>query len=246
MRWLGRVMPLVRRAAQSELVHNWRPEVFSLVAISFIMSGLWAFFELAELVLEGEAHSFDSMILLALRAAESGHDPIGPRWLEEVARDFTSFGSIAVLVFVLLAAVGYLHLRGKKRTILLMVSAVLGGGAISFLLKFAFDRPRPELLTPLAHTVTPSFPSGHALLAATTYLTLGALLARVQPDRGLKVYLMFLAILLAMIVGITRVYLGVHWPTDVLAGWTIGGVWALSCWLAARWLQRRGKMDREE
>lgn len=237
---------LFRKVVESILAQRWRPEFLSLAAVSLIMSGLWAFSELADLVMEGDAHTFDRMILLALRSSASQQDPIGPRWLEEIARDFTSFGSVAVLTFVLLSAVGYLFLQEKKRTIVLVLAAVVGGGALSFLLKFGFDRPRPELLTPLAHTVTPSFPSGHALLAATTYLTLGALLARVQPDRGLKVYLMFLAILLTLIVGLTRLYLGVHWPTDVLAGWTMGGIWALTCWLIARWLQRRGKMDRDQ
>jgi undecaprenyl-diphosphatase len=90
---------------------------------------------------------------------------------------------------------------------------------------------------------TASFPSGHAMLAAVVYLTLGALLARVQPRLVLKLYLLGLAILLTIAVGVSRVYLGVHWPTDVLAGWTLGAAWALFCWAAALWLQRRGQVE---
>lgn len=246
MRVADRLSWLLRQIVEQKVVRKWFPEPFYLFAVSLIMAGLWIFFELADFVMEGESHALDRMILLALRSPGSPNDPIGPRWVEEMFRDFTSFGGVAVLTFVLLAAVGYLFLQRKYRSILLMVAAILGGGALSFLLKHGFDRPRPDLVAPLAYTMTPSFPSGHALLAATTYLTIGALLARIQPQRRLKIYLMCLAILLTLIVGFTRVYLGVHWPTDVLAGWTVGGVWALTCWLVAQFLQRRGKMDREE
>lgn len=225
---------------------SWRPELLSLVVITLIMSGLWAFVELADEVLEGGAHTFDRTILLALRSPGDHNDPLGPRWLEEMVRDFTAFGGVGVLTFLLLIVIGFMLLQGKTRTIWLMMAAISGGATLSFFLKLGFDRPRPDLVTPLAHTVSASFPSGHALLAAATYLTLGALLAQVQPNRAVKAYLMFLAILLTLIVGLSRVYLGVHWPTDVLAGWTMGGVWALSCWLIAHWLQRRGRMDREE
>lgn len=237
---------LLFRQTKLKQVQRWRPELVSLLMVALIMSGLWAFAELADEVMEGEAHPFDRAILLAFRSPGDHNDPIGPRWVEEMVRDFTAFGSVGVLSFFFLAAVGFLFLQLKYRTILLMAAAVLGGGTLSFFLKHGFDRPRPDLVAPMAYTVFSSFPSGHALLAASTYLTLGVLLARVQPNRALKAYLMFLAILLTLIVGLSRIYLGVHWPTDVLAGWTVGAVWALMCWLFAYRLQRRGKMDREE
>ena len=83
------------------------------------------------------------------------------------------------------------------------------------------------------------------MLSAVVYLTLGALLARTQTHRGIKVYFLAVAGLLTVIIGVSRVYLGVHWPTDVLAGWVGGAGWALLCWLVMLWLQRRGKVEAE-
>ena len=118
--------------------------------------------------------------------------------------------------------------------------------SLSTLLKIGFDRPRPDLVPHEAIVYTASFPSGHAMLAAVVYLTLGALLARVQPRRLLKLYLLGLAILLTVAVGASRVYLGVHWPTDVVAGWAVGAAWALLCWAAALWLQRQGRVETDD
>ena len=93
---------------------------------------------------------------------------------------------------------------------------------------------------------TASFPSGHATGSAAAYLTMGALLARFQRQRRLKIYLMSVAVLLTLMIGVSRLYLGVHWPTDVLAGWTLGSCWALMCWTIARQLQRRGAVEPPE
>ena len=114
---------------------------------------------------------------------------------------------------------------------------------VSTLTKLGFGRPRPDLVPHATQVYTASFPSGHAMMAAVTYLTLGALLARVQPRLRLKLYLIGLAATLTVLVGCSRVYLGVHWPTDVLAGWTLGAAWALGCWAIALWLQARGRIE---
>lgn len=204
-----------------------------------VAAALWAFMEIAEQVLEGETEAMDRALILALRTAGDPSDPLGPAWLEEMMRDFTALGGVGVLTFMVLASAGYLLLVRKRRTAVLLLAACTGGMVWSFALKYGFDRPRPELVSHGSIVYTASFPSGHSMMAATVYLTLGALLASVEPDYRTKIYLLTLALVLTVIVGISRVYLGVHWPTDVLAGWMAGAAWALLLWSLALWLERR-------
>lgn len=223
-----------------------RPEFLPLLVLVLVAGGTWLFAELAEEVMEGDTNQVDEMVLLALRNPQDRSDPLGPRWVEEMARDFTALGGVGVLMILTLAVCGFLVLDRKNHAALLVLVAVGGALALSSLLKYGFQRPRPDLVPHGSYVYTSSFPSGHSMMAAATYLTLGALLARVQPRRRLKAYLLGSALLLTVVVGFSRVYLGVHWPTDVLAGWTAGGVWALSGWLAARWLQGRGHVETED
>jgi len=220
-----------------------RLEWMTLVLLFLIIGAIWAFVELADEVIEGETLPLDRQILLALRNPADHADPIGPKWLEEVGRDFTALGGVGVLTFLTLAVVGFLRIERHYRAMWILLTAVAGGLFISFLLKNIFARPRPDLVPHLSYVVTASFPSGHSMMSAVTYLTMGAILARFFKDYRLKIYFLSLSILITLLVGISRVYLGVHWPTDVLAGWTIGAAWALVCWLAARWLQKRGYAD---
>ncbi|HEY4193476.1 MAG TPA: phosphatase PAP2 family protein, partial [Mesorhizobium sp.] len=155
--------------------------------------------------------------------------------------DITSLGGTVVLCMVTLAAVVYLFVTRQPRTALFVLVSVVGGQALSSALKLAVDRPRPELVSHLVHVSTLSFPSGHAMMSAVTYLTLGALAARFVHGHAARIYLLTLAVLMTLMVGVSRVYLGVHWPSDVFAGWCAGFAWALLCWLAARlWQRRRG------
>jgi undecaprenyl-diphosphatase len=220
-----------------------RHEFALLATVLAIAGGLLAFALLADEVREGETRSFDHTVMLALRTTSDLSDPIGPPWVEEMARDLTSLGSITVLTLVSLAVIGFLILHRKRGAAVLVLTAVFGGMLLSTLLKAGFERPRPDLVPHAVVVFTKSFPSGHAMLSAVTYLTLGALLARVQPHRRVKAYLLILAILLTVMIGVSRVYLGVHWPTDVLAGWCVGATWAMLCWLTASWLQRRGHVE---
>ena len=225
-------------------VGRWAQREFAVLAtLALAAAAVWAFAELADDVLEGETHVFDEWVLLALRRATDPSDPLGPGWLEELMRDITALGSTGVLTLITLAVAGFLALDRKTHAALFVVVAVGGGMLLSTALKLGFDRPRPDLVPHGSIVYTASFPSGHSMLAAVVYLTLGALLARVQPRLVLKLYLLGLAILLTMAVGVSRVYLGVHWPTDVLAGWAVGAAWALFCWAAALWLQRRGQVE---
>lgn len=219
---------------------NEAAPLLSLAALSF---SLWGFIKIAGEVLEGDTVTFDRTILLALRNSNDLSDPIGPSWLEELGRDFTALGGHGVLTLVTLATLVYLVMTQKRHAALLVIAAVGGGMLLSTLLKFGFSRPRPDLVPHAARVYTASFPSGHAMLSAVTYLTLGALLGRVQPQRRVKAFLIGLAVVLTVLIGISRVYLGVHWPSDVLAGWCIGAAWASLCWFVALQLQRQGQVE---
>ncbi len=217
-----------------------------LIGGLFVVAALvLGFALLAEEVTEGDTAAFDRSILLAFRTPGDPADPIGPPWLEEVGRDVTALGSFAFLGFLFLATVCYLLLIRKPHLAVLMSVSVLGGEILSNLLKIGFSRPRPELVAHAARVFSASFPSGHAMLSAVTFLTIGALLTRVHADRRLDFYFMTLAVLLTVAVGLSRVYLGVHYPTDVLAGWCVGAAWAALCWVVALWLQARGEVEPE-
>jgi len=219
------------------------PELWLLVALVVIAGGIWIFAELADEAKEGATSQIDTRILLALRNPAAPSDPLGPPWVEEMERDLTAVGGVAVMSLLTLGVCGFLLIDGKDRAAVLVLIAVGGGLLWSTVLKHGFERPRPDLVPHGSYVYTSSFPSGHSTMAAATYLNLGALLARVQRRRRLKAFLLGFAILITLLVGVSRVYLGVHWPTDVLAGWTLGGIWALICWLLARWLQRRGQVE---
>lgn len=211
-----------------------RTEPHILLAGLAAAGALWGFVELSELAMAAQPHELDARILLAFRTAGDAADPIGPPWVEEAMRDVTALGSVALLVSIVTAAFMYLVLARRPGTALFLLGSVAGGQVLSSLLKATVDRPRPDLVSHLAQVQTLSFPSGHAMLSAITYLTLGALLARTTDSRTMKAYILGLAVLTTLAVGISRVYLGVHWPSDVLAGWCAGFAWATTCWLGAR------------
>jgi undecaprenyl-diphosphatase len=220
-----------------------QPEIWLLGGLLAIAALLLIFIFIAQDVVEGEAAGFDRSVILAFRSAGNISDPIGPPWVEEAARDITALGSIIVVVILSGAVIGYLLLLRRRGPALLMLISVAGGTALNDLLKYVFDRPRPDLVLHSAQVFTSSFPSGHAAVSAVVYLTLGALLARDAPSAAVKIYVMAVAIFVVFLVGVSRIFLGVHYPTDVLAGWCIGSAWALTCWLAMERL-RLGRADR--
>jgi len=216
-----------------------RPEIWMLTTI-FAIGGLVLIFgRVADEVLEGDTTKFDQTILLLFRNANDPTNPIGPLWVEGMARDVTALGSYAVLSIVVSAVIIYLLLAHQRAAAFWILTAVGGGVLLSNVLKLVYERPRPELALHATRVFTSSFPSGHATLSAITYLTLGALLAGLHRARGSKIYFLILAILLTIAVGVSRVYLGVHYPTDVLAGWCIGAAWAAFCWTIFNRLQSR-------
>ncbi len=219
---------------------------FAVIAGLALVAALIAGFVKLTALARGEtAVEFDTAFLLGLRTPGDTGNPVGPPWLEEAARDLTALGSTSVLALIVFGACCYLLLHRKWRTALFVAVSIIGGTGLSFFLKSGFDRPRPDLVAHQAEVFTSSFPSSHAMASAVTFLTLGALLARSESSLRIKAYLLGAAALLTLVVGASRVYLGVHWPTDVLAGWAAGAAWAVAVWLLARQLQRRRRLDRE-
>jgi undecaprenyl-diphosphatase len=220
-----------------------RIELRLLIGLLLIGLGLWLFVELADEVVEGDTRTIDEAILLALRNPADRNDPLGPPWLEEMGRDFTALGGTALVGLVSGVVVLYVALARRWTTFWLILIVVGGSLLFNSLLKAGFHRPRPDLVPHGMVVYHASFPSGHAMLSASVYLTLGILLARLQKLRYQAALIMGTAILVTLLVGISRVYLAVHWPSDVLAGWAAGSVWAMACWLVSRQIRqyRRGK-----
>ncbi len=214
-----------------------------MISVLTIAVLLFAFGFIAQDVAEGKQLTFDRHVMLALRNTANPSVPIGPAWLQEAARDITSLGSSVVLGMITFAIAGYLFLAHKPAVAWLMLIAVLGGIALNNLLKLAFARPRPDFITHAVRVFTTSFPSGHATLSAITYLTIGALLARTHPSLTMSLYFMSFATLLTVLVGVSRIYLGVHYPTDIFGGWCIGAAWAMGCSVLMAWLQNAGQVE---
>jgi undecaprenyl-diphosphatase len=212
-----------------------------LAAMAAASAGLWVFVEVADEVLEGEAAAVDRTLLLMFRSSTDAAEMLGPAWLESAARDITALGGLAVLGLIVAIAAGFLFLAGRRRTALFVAAATGGGALASTVLKLAFSRPRPDLVPHAAEVTSASFPSGHAMVSAVVYLTLAALLARLVATNRLKVYIIGVAVLLTLLIGVSRIYLGVHWPSDVLAGWAAGSAWALGSWAVARLVHLHGE-----
>lgn len=226
--------PAERRLRRSALV---------LAALSAALAG--GFFALSRAVVAGRTVNVDKEIVLAMREPGDLADPIGPRWFEEACRDVTALGGATVISLFASTAIAFFWLAGMRRAAIYIAIAVTGAVLISVGLKSAFERPRPDLVPHGMSVYTSSFPSGHSMLAASVYLTLGMVASRFVPRRRLKALFLGVAILVTGAVGASRVYLGVHWPTDVLAGWAVGAAWALLCWCVAAWLQDRGVIEQD-
>jgi undecaprenyl-diphosphatase len=215
-------------------------EVAAILVALFAALSIYLFIELTDEVKEGDTRRFDEWVLRSLRRADDPGVPIGPSWLREAGLDATALGSPLVLVLVVTVAVGLVLLQRRYRVLWLIVLSTAGGTLLSSLLKQGIERERPTVVPHLREVSTPSFPSGHAMLSAVVYLTLGILLMQVVRGRLTKLYCLLWALFLTFLVGMSRIYLGVHYPTDVLAGWIAGLVWALACWVVAQCLRRRG------
>ena len=206
-----------------------RTDLAFLAGVGVVCACLSLFIAIANLVRAGELQPLEERIMRSLRSPDDPRLARGPAWLEGVARDISALGGTTVLTLVTVTAVSYLILLGRRRPALFVSVAVIGGTALSSGLKIYFERARPDAWLHLTPVDSPSFPSGHSMLSSVVYLTLGVMLSRLAARRSQKFFFIFVALTLSFLVGLSRVFLGVHYPTDVLAGWTAGIAWSLVC-----------------
>ena len=207
------------------------------LAWMLVVSAVLFFIHVADEMMEGETLGIDRKLILALRVPGHLDTPIGPLWLQQAAIDVSGLGGFTVLTLLSATAVGFLFVLHRWREAWVLVATWAGAIAAKSVLKAVFDRPRPDLVSHLALVTDASFPSGHAMMSAAIYLTLGALLAQTQPLTRMRIYILSVAVVLVLLIGVSRVFLGVHWPSDVLAGWCLGSAWAMGSWLLVRTLK---------
>lgn len=215
-----------------------RLETRALLLWLGVAGAIWAFLKLAGEMTEGETNAFDGRILLALRRPGDLADPIGSRSVEESMRDITALGGVTFLTLLTVVATLALLFHRRRTRALVFAGAVIAANISSEVLKQVYDRPRPTLVPHGSYVYSGSFPSGHSALAAATFLTLATVIASLEPYRSTKVLTYVVAIVLTVMVGFSRVYLGVHWPSDVLGGWCLGAAWALAAWIVLNRLTR--------
>lgn len=211
---------------------------FRMLGVFFILAfSLFIFYQAADEVSEGEYQDLETRMLYSFRDPADLSKPLGPEWLSIAMRDITALGGEAILALVTVFIIGFLYMKGDKRSVYYIIAATVGGALIGLSLKAFFFRERPDITLHMMPVTSKSFPSGHSMMSAAVYLSLAALLARVQKGYKLRIYIIGGALLLSFLIGISRIYLGVHYPSDVLAGWSAGLAWAVICWITAKYLE---------
>ena len=222
---------------------SWAWPAIALFAASLILLGA----HLASELIEGERFSLDTSLLLALRVPGHPQIPVGPAWLLQSAIDISALGGYTLQWLFGTAGIAWLIAAGKRAEAGGIAVSLIGSSVIDGLLKSWIARPRPELVPHLVQVTNASFPSGHAMISSAVYLTLALMLAEgIERDgwqgRAARVAVVAFFSSLAVLIGMSRVYLGVHWPSDVLAGWCFGTAWALLVWRGDRWW-KTGRYD---
>lgn len=218
-------------------MRDLRVHAVPMALVALLGAGVFAFIQIADEMSEAELDGFDQTLLLAFRNPENLSQPLGPPWFQEFMTELTALGGYPLLTIIVAIVVGYLLIARLYGPALFTVLSIVTGTAASHLLKLAYDRPRPDLVEQLVSVHTPSFPSGHAAMSAVVYLTLASLIVRLVDSTAVRVYVLAVAAALTLSIGISRVYLGVHWPSDVLAGWALAVAWASLSWLVVAGLR---------
>ena len=216
-----------------------------VLLLGIITLGVYGFIEIADEVAEGEIRHFDEALFLMFRVAGDPSRALGPAWLQETAVEVTAVGGYPLIVLTLAAVCGFFIVTRHYGAALYAVASIGSGALISYTLKQYYARPRPDLVDHLDTVHTASFPSGHALVTTVAYLTLAAIVVGYLETARARIYVISVAVLVAVMVGVSRVYLGVHWPSDVAAGWALGAAWASFSWLIFHMLQRRDLRTRK-
>ena len=217
-------------------------EIKILLVLLTLFLSLFVFINVGILVTNGTTRQFDESIIKYFRVEGNNSESVGPAFLTESMRDITSLGGETVITIITIFVVGFLFLQKRYDAMWLVLVATIGGALISIGLKEFYGRERPDISYRLINVTPLSFPSGHSMMSAIVYLTQAAIIARIQKNKKIRIYILSAALFLTFIIGVSRVYLGVHYPTDVIGGWTIGLAWASFCWFIAWYLQRRNKL----
>ena len=213
------------------MIETIRREVVFFGGLLACLICWFIFLKFCSEVMEGESHAFDQSVVMAFRDHTVPDRMLGKPWFAESMRDLTGLGGVTVLSLIITAVASYFLILKKYGQAAYVVASVVLGSVFVNLLKIGFDRPRPEIIPHGSFTYLPGFPSGHSMISAIVYLTLGAMLAAAHKGHAMRVYLMSVAVILTLLIGISRIYLGVHWPSDVLAGWLGGAAWASMVWI---------------
>lgn len=222
---------------------NAASEIRIVFTILLMTLGLLVFLVITGVVVSGSTRHFDEMIVTAFRESGNVSRPKGPYALVGIMRDITSLGGATFVTLTTLIVAVYLLLQKKRRSLMLVLLATLGGGLLESVLKTLIARQRPGPLFQLMPEYSHSFPSGHSMMSAVVYLSLAVLLARIQKRRAIRIYVIIVALFLTFIIGVSRIYLGVHYPTDVLAGWSLGLAWASFVWFLSWKLELKDKKE---
>ena len=209
-------------------------ETHALLIWFSIASALWAFIILGSEIGEGATGAFDRHLISLLRTSGNRGEPIGPAWFKDCMRDVTALGGFTFLTLMAIVVVLALLFHRKRREGIIVAITAISAQISIEVLKFLYDRPRPGPVLPPLHAYTSSFPSGHTTESTAIFLTVATVVASLEARDSLKVLAYTAATFVILAIGFSRVYLGMHWPTDVLGGWVLGTAWALAAWTALR------------